>query len=168
MLGEETQQSLHKRGIKADIVPKKYCMESLAEEFEKIDLKNKRVFIPHSKQGRKFLAQALDAQGAKVNEMAVYDMRLPKMARAAELEKIIKKEGFRLILFTSSSCVHNFMKLLKRKKTLLNSLKFASIGPVTDKTLREYGYRSNVVAGMFTTDGLIKSILGKRRILNND
>ncbi len=159
VLGGETQAELKERGIIADIIPKKFFMESLADEFKKIDIRKKRIFIPHSRQGRKLLVDELRAQGAIIDEMFIYSVCRPLQANARKLRKLVKNEQFDFITFTSSSCVHQFMKFLKKEKTLLNKQKFACIGPVTEKTLQGHGFKAETAAKVFTIEGLIKAML---------
>ncbi|MFH1092632.1 MAG: uroporphyrinogen-III C-methyltransferase [Candidatus Omnitrophota bacterium] len=159
VLGRETQAELRRRGIIADIIPKKFFMESLADEFKKIDIRGKRIFIPHSRQGRKLLVKELCAQGAIIDEMFIYSVRRPNEANARTLRKLIKDEQFDFITFTSSSCVHQFMKFLKKEKILLNKQKFACLGPITEQTLKSYGFKAETAANIYTIEGLIKAML---------
>ena len=70
-------------------------------------------------------------------------------------------DGADLITFTSSSTVTNFFNLVDvpalREK--FPNLKFASIGPVTSKTLVERGLAVAVEAEVHTIPGLVESIL---------
>ncbi len=168
VLGRETQSELRQRGIIADIIPKRFFMESLITEFKKIDIRKKRIFIPHSRQGRRLLVDELCAQGAIIDEMFVYRVSSPRQANAQKLRKLIKEEQFDFITFTSSSCVHQFMKFLKNEKALLDKQKFACIGPVTEKTLQSYGFAAETVAKVFTMEGLITAMLTKRKKVDND
>ena len=163
VLGRGTQAELKHRGIIADMLPDKFFMESLVAEFKKIDIRRKRIFIPHSSEGRKLLVDELSKQGAIVDEMFIYNVCKPKQANVPTLRKLINDEQFDFITFTSSSGVHQFMKFLKKEKSLLNKQKFAAIGPVTENTLKSYGFKVKTVAKVFTIDGLVKAILTKRK-----
>ncbi len=162
VLGIETQRELKGKGISADIMPEKFFMESLVAEFKKIDICQKQIFIPHSRQGRKLLVDELSKQGAIIKEMFIYSICRPKQANALTLRKIVKAEQFDFITFTSSSCVHQFVKFLQKDKELLSRQRFACIGPVTANTLQSYGLKAAAVAKVFTIEGLIKAILNKR------
>ncbi len=157
-LGRQTSGHLLKKGIIADLVPRKFFMESLVAEFKKKNLKGKRIFIPHSKQGRRLLTMSLLAQGAKVEEMFIYNVRCPRKATIKDLRALLEKEKFDIISFTSSSCVHQFMRLLSREKALLKKQTFAVIGPITEKTLQAYKYKANISAKVYDVDGLTKAI----------
>ena len=65
-----------------------------------------------------------------------------------------------IITFTSSSTVRNFLSLIigtDIPKKLLG-IKFASIGPVTSETLREYALPVHIEAEDYTMEGLVEAI----------
>jgi len=157
-LGQGTGDNLERRGIRADLVPVKFFMEGLLAEFKKINVKGKRIFIPHSKRGRRVLAEGLTRQGAIVDEMFVYNVRCPQKVNKDNLMRLLEKENFDVITFTSTSCVHQFMRFLAKYRTFLKKQLFAVIGPITKKTLRGYGYKAAIEAKTFTIDGLVEAI----------
>jgi uroporphyrinogen-III synthase len=63
-----------------------------------------------------------------------------------------------VITFTSSSSVRNFIALLA-KNSNLDGIKYASIGPVTSATLREFHLPVDIEASEYTIPGLIRSIV---------
>ena len=73
----------------------------------------------------------------------------------------LKNGAADFVTFTSSSTVDNFVKImgLSNIKHLSKKTKFASIGPVTSKTLRKYGLVARCEAKSFTIDGLIDSMV---------
>ncbi|MCP4650605.1 MAG: uroporphyrinogen-III C-methyltransferase [PVC group bacterium] len=158
VLGEGTNDSLTQRGVIADLMPKKFVMESLVSEFKKINMKGKRVYIPHSRQGRRVLIEELKALGAKIEEDFIYEVKCPRSVSSGQLKKILKEESFDMVTFTSSSAVNQFMKLLGKEKTLLKKQQFAVIGPVTNRTLQDYGYESVAQAKQYNIDGLCKAL----------
>jgi len=158
VLGSQTQKMLRARGIIADIVPEKFYMESLIKEFKKIDIKNKRIFIPHSRQGRPILVEELSKQGALIDELFVYHIAAPKDSSKQQFLKLIKQENFNIITFTSSSCVHQFMKFIGKEKQAIKKHVFAVIGPITRKTLEGYGFKAGIEAKVYTASGLVQAI----------
>jgi len=160
-IGDQTKNMLLERGLMADVVPKEFSMEGLANEFKKIELKGKKIFFPHSLQGRKLLCEKLHKQGAIIEEMFIYRIKKTKALNSKKLINIIREEKFDWITFTSSSCVHAFMRFLKRRKRLIKKQRFACIGPVTNKTLKSYGVGSNTVAKVYTIEGLIGALVNK-------
>jgi len=157
-LGQGTRDNLERKGIRPDLVPAKFFMEGLLAEFKKINVKGKRIFIPHSKQGRRLLSRGLIKQGALVDELFIYNVRCPHKANKASLMRLLDKENFDVITFTSTSCVHQFMRFLAKYRAFLKKQLFAVIGPITKKTLLGYGYKAAIEAKTFTIDGLAEAI----------
>jgi uroporphyrinogen-III synthase len=58
--------------------------------------------------------------------------------------------------------VKHFVELLGwQDRIQLDGIKFASIGPVTSATLREFGFPVNVEAAEYTIAGLIEALTEK-------
>ena len=66
-----------------------------------------------------------------------------------------QEDGADMITFTSSSTVRNFIAL---QLQLPESLKTASIGPITSATMRELGLKVDVEAKSYDIPGLISAI----------
>jgi len=90
--------------------------------------------------------------GAIVDEAIAYrtvpETDLPGIAR-------FREEGADLITFASSSAVENFLAL---NLPLPPSLRTASIGPVTSKTMQDLGLRVDVEAKRHDIPGLTATI----------
>ncbi|MBU4305898.1 MAG: uroporphyrinogen-III C-methyltransferase [Candidatus Omnitrophica bacterium] len=157
-LGEETKKALFAKGINADLVPEQFYMESLIEEFAKVDIRGKRIFIPHSRQARPLLCAELTRLGAVAEELFIYKVKRPAQAKKSVLRRILAEQKMDVVTFTSSSCVHQFMKLMGKEKGLLARQVFAVIGPVTANTLRDYGYKGHIMADVYTVEGLVRAI----------
>ena len=159
-IGPATKESLEKRGIRVDLFPDKdFKQEGLIKAFSQLDLKDKKFLIPRAKVAREDLPKFLEEKGAVVKVLGIYETVLPK-----DSEELLKKaieEGAELVTFTSSSTVKNFFSLAEKvvSKDLLKSLVFASIGPVTSRTLREFGFEPHIEAEEYTIPGLVKAIL---------
>ena len=63
--------------------------------------------------------------------------------------------------FTSSSTVKNFLSIIVGTEipAKLGEIKFASIGPVTSDTLREYGLPVHAEADEYTMEGLAQALV---------
>ncbi len=156
VIGSATKEALEKHYLKPDIVPiKNFTQEGLAEAFSGINLKGKRILLARAKEARQVLPEALKNMGADVKILPVYETVIPEESKE-ELNRVLK-EGIDLVTFTSSSTVKNFFKLLEDKK-LLEKVYFASIGPITSRTLKEYGFNPHIEARKYTIDGLVSAI----------
>jgi len=90
-----------------------------------------------------------------------YETVLPEKSKP-RLRALMKDKTLRphVVTFTSSSTVKNFAELLgSRGPAALRDIQFASIGPVTSSTLREFGLPVSIEAREFTMGGLIRAIV---------
>ena len=124
-VGNSTRSRLLDFGISADLVPQKESSEGLIKEFQKINLKGKKIFLPRSDISDKGLEKALKSLGAVVTSSFAYKNRI------TEDLPDIDMSGFDKIMFTSPSTVRNFKA---RYGDLPGTVKVECIG---DRTLRE-------------------------------
>lgn len=158
VIGKATKAALEKFGIIPDLMPEKeFTQEGLVSLFSEIEIKDRFILIPRAKEAREVLPEKLKEFGAKVEVLPIYETKICEESRE-KLENVLKN-GVDLITFTSSSTVKNFFKLLgETKKNYLKNVIFASIGPITSKTLREFGFKPHIEAEEYTIDGLVKAI----------
>lgn len=123
-IGNSTKNALLEHGISADLVPEKESSLGLLEKFKKIDLRNKKIFLPRSDLSDKGLAEGLKKMGARVTASVVYRNRMSDNIPDLDLE------SFNEIMFTSPSGVRNF---LKRFGSVSKGIKINCIGEVTKK-----------------------------------
>ena len=158
VIGSSTKAFLEKMGIRADLIPEKeFTQEGLVSAFSRIDIKDKNVLIPRAKEAREFLPQKLKEIGAKVDVLPVYETKTCEESK--ERLKNILKEGVDIVTFTSSSTVKNFFRLIEEtEKDSLKNIVFASIGPITSVTLKEFGFEPHIEAKEYTIEGLVNAI----------
>jgi uroporphyrinogen-III synthase len=165
-IGPATKKAIAKRGLTVNIVPKEYVAESVVESLRH-HVAGKRVLLARAKIARDVIPRELRKFGAKVDVVEAYETVIPKSSRV-RLRTLLKDPKRRpdVVTFTSSSSVRNFVALLGgntqgRRPGLagpLESVRLASIGPVTSSTLREVRLPVNIEAAQFTIAGLIKAI----------
>ena len=167
-IGPATKKAIEKRGIKVNVVPEEYVAESVVKSLRK-QIAGKRVLLARARVARDVIPRELRKLGAKVDVVEAYETVIPQSSRT-RLRAILKdsKRHPDVITFTSSSTVRNFVALLgrnmwrgrprPRKANPLDSVRFASIGPVTSSTLRELGLPVHIEAKQYTIPGLIKAI----------
>lgn len=158
VIGKATKIALENFGIIPDLMPEEeFTQEGLVSAFSKINIKNKTILIPRAKEAREVLPEKLKELGAKVEILPIYETTICEESK--EKLKEILKEGVDLITFTSSSTVKNFFKLTEElEKEYFKNIIFASIGPITSKTLIEFGFEPHIEAEEYTIDGLVKAI----------
>ncbi|HZD06821.1 MAG TPA: uroporphyrinogen-III synthase, partial [Candidatus Limnocylindrales bacterium] len=145
-IGPATARAVESLGLKVHVIPKEYVAESVVKSLRN-QVKGKRILLARAKVARDVIPRELRKLGARVDVVAAYETVMPPSSRRRLLALLRDpKRRPNVIMFTSSSTVRNFVALLSAKSrrrerlrhvSLLDGVKFASIGPVTSSTLRE-------------------------------
>lgn len=144
-IGSATAEKLLNFGIIADVVPKNFVAESLADALKDF-VNGKKVLIARAEVARDILPDTLKNFGAEVTVAPAYQT-------LAETPAQIDFDALDLITFTSSSTVKNFVAAYGVPK-----IPTAAIGTITAQTLKNFGVTPAVVAEEFTIDGLVEAI----------
>jgi uroporphyrinogen III methyltransferase/synthase len=136
-IGNSTKNRLLESGIFASLVPKKESSEGLIEEFKKIDLKDKKIFLPRSDLSDKGLERALERLGARITSSFAYKNTMPKDLPDLDLN------FFDEIIFTSPSIVRNF---IKRYGYPAKKVRISCIGDVTLRQAQRQGFKDAKIA----------------------
>ncbi|MFZ0815736.1 MAG: uroporphyrinogen-III synthase [Candidatus Sulfotelmatobacter sp.] len=179
-IGPATKKAIEQRAAKVDVVPKEYVAESVVRSLRK-RVGGKLVLLVRAKVARDVIPQELRKAGAQVDVVEAYETVVPQSSRA-RLRSVLRNPRRRphVVTFTSSSTVRNFVALLSAKSPPfdklragflakgarngapvadLDEIRFASIGPVTSSTLREFGLCVDIAAKEFTISGLVRAIV---------
>jgi uroporphyrinogen-III synthase len=158
-IGPATKKAIEQHGVQVDVVPKEYVAESVVRSLRR-QVRGKRVLLVRAKVARDVIPRELRKAGAHVDVVEAYETVVPQSSRA-RLQSALKNARRRphVVTFTSSSTVRNFVALLGARKSRLDGVRFASIGPVTSSTLRELGLQVDIAARKFTIPGLVEAIV---------
>jgi len=172
-IGPATRGEAEKLGLTVAVVPKRYFAESVVESLSG-KVKGKRVLLARAKVARDVIPRELRKMGAQVDVVEAYETVVPKSSQA-RLQSLMKDRKRRphVVTFTSSSSVRNFVQLVGGRgrpphtspphtgssHTVFEGIKFASIGPITSATLREFGLPVHIEAEEYTIQGLIRAIV---------
>lgn len=129
-IGRSTKTRLEGFGVLADLAPTDESSKGLLEEFRKIDLKNKKIFLPRSDISDKGLESGFKNLGAYVSASVAYKNVMPKDLPDLDLN------FFDEIMFSSPSGVRNFVKRYGKPP---KKVKSTFIGEVTKKEAKRYG-----------------------------
>lgn len=159
-IGKATEEKVREAGGKVDLVPPLFQAESLAEELVKAGVNGQRILLPRAKGSRPILPEILRSHGAEVDEIFVYEARVPESSRQQLLETL-KNQKLQFITFTSSSTVRNFVEIAGDILPDLSKqgIRIACIGPITAETLQEFGVAPDIVAEEFSIPGLVQAIV---------
>jgi uroporphyrinogen-III synthase len=175
-IGPATRKAAERLGLKVTVVPRTYVAESVVASLRG-KTQGKRVLLARAKVARDVIPRELGTMAAQVDVVEAYETVVPADSKK-ELEWLMKDRQRRphIVTFTSSSTVRNFVQLLggrvlgggwsKRRhaQNLFAGIQFASIGPVTSSTLREFGLPVLIEAKEYTIPGLIRAIVASARI----
>ncbi len=171
-IGPATKKAIEQRGATVDVVPREYIAESVVRSL-KNKVKGKRVLLVRAKVARDLIPRELREAGAHVDVVEAYETVVPQASRGKLLLALQHKHRWpHIVTFTSSSTVRNFVGLLGGSRGAARTLntaggqdrssvkiRFASIGPVTSATLREFGLRADIKAKKYTIPGLVSAIV---------
>jgi len=165
-IGPATKSEIEKLGLKVALVPEQYIAESVIERMGG-KVEGKRVLLARARVARDLIPRELRKMGAQVDVVEAYETIVPPSSRT-RLRLIMKdpKRRPHIVSFTSSSTVRNFVALLGGRGPYSTSLRagpphtiqFASIGPITSATLREFDLPVDIEAREYTIPGLITAI----------
>ena len=157
-IGPATAERIRHFGIIADLMPEKFVAESIADAFlAKGGLAGQKVLLPRADIARSTLVELLEAMDAQVTNVEAYKT-VPDTGNKDQLTKLLEDDQLDWITFSSSSTVRNFFDVIPPESLTGKKVQIASIGPITSKTIYEYGISCFKEADSYTLDGVIDII----------
>jgi len=157
-IGPATARALLAHGIRADIVPAQAVGEALAQALAGQAVT--RALVARAREARDVVPDALRAQGAEVDVVAVYETVVEPLDELT-LEEIAAAD---YITFTAASTVRNFLAAAGGAQAWVDRgparPRVVSIGPVTSAELRAQGLSPDIEAQSHDIDGLVDALLG--------
>jgi uroporphyrinogen III methyltransferase/synthase len=145
-IGSKTAAYLEQNNFPVDFIPDIFTAAQLAESMP--DIKGKKILLPRTDLADDELLTGLQKRGAPVDEVTVYRTR-KITGRKNELQNLVDT-GLDVVTFASPSVVEAFYEMGVDKK----NVSIACIGPVTAHKAAEKGLKADIVASIFTADGL--------------
>ncbi len=155
-IGPATADILREKGIEPDFIPEKYVAEGVVKGLLERGMKGSRVLLPRAREAREVLPDELRRAGATVDVLPVYET-VPAGEQRDEVLALLEKDALHGITFGSSSTVDNFFALIKPEQLARHrdSVKLASIGPVTTRTLERHGFSADIQPEEYTIPALV-------------
>ncbi len=161
-IGPETARALAQFHLRADLIPKTFRSESLAEALAKVAA-GAKVLLARADRGRTILKDEL-TRLARVNQVAVYHqadcdaLPEPVLSRIAE-------GSVDWITLTSSAITARLYELLPERDRLRmgREIRLASLSPVTTQAAANLGWQIAAEALEFTWDGLVEVLVTSTR-----
>jgi len=155
-IGPATAERVRSYRFAVDVQPEKYVAEEIVKALQKeASLENVKVLLARAEGARDVLPIELEKLGAIVDETIAY-RTVPETEDVSGGIERYRTEGADMVTFTSSSTAENFHALGLPDH---DGIRFASIGPVTSKTMQTLKIPVDVEAPVHDIPGLVASIL---------
>jgi len=161
-IGPKTAEFLEERGIKVELIPEEYRAEKLAADMAKAGIDGKKVLVARAAIGREVLISELKRH-AEVTEVPIYKTEMPDdKTPMRDFLVALEKGKITAVVFTSSQNVKNMFAVLdeERLRNGLKRVKVCAIGPITAKTLEEYGVEVDITPREYTVEACLEEIRG--------
>ncbi len=159
-VGYGTARALKERNLKADFVPTKATVVSMANEMcDQIDLKEAAVVRVRGNLAEPTAEETLSKAGADIIPLTVYQTYFPDWPAGLKVKLFDFPPD--VIIFSSGSTATGLCEMLSddERHTLLDGKITVSIGPSTTKIIKSYGIDVTLEAREHNVDGLIKEVL---------
>jgi uroporphyrinogen-III synthase len=157
---------LREAGVRVDIVPREPTSAGVLEALTEQDLRGKMVAVQLYGDENPGLVRGLEARGATVLEIPLYEWTLPEdQAPLVRLIDALTAGRVDVIAFTSRPQVENLFAVAERRglaeplaAVLRERILVAAIGPVCEAALRERGVVPQVRPDKGTMGALVHAI----------
>ena len=152
-IGAGTAEELARFHLQADLIPKQFRAESLADALCD-QASGKRFLLARASRGRELLAERLREAGAVVEQIVVYNS-VDVPTADEEIARRVAEADIDWITVTSSAIARSLAKMFGQQ---LHNCRLASISPVTTATMHELGFDAAAQADPHTMAGLVDAI----------
>jgi uroporphyrinogen III methyltransferase/synthase len=158
-IGPATAQRLEHYRLRADLVPRVYRGEALAEELAP-HVQGLRVLWPRASRGRDVLPEQLSAAGAIFEQVVVYQHADVERFDPS-VESMLENGELQWIGLSSPTIARNMARILGPRIREYN-VRFAAISPVTQEAAEAAGLTVHAVADEHTWNGIFAAIRADR------
>ena len=157
-VGDATASAARKAGFAVTLVPESYVAESLLKGLTSLVL-GKRILLARAAISRDVIPVVLRQAGAEVDVVDAYRNVIPESAPEQLREAFVGEID--AATFTSSSSATHLADaaLAAGIKFPFKGVRAISIGPITSKTLREFGWEPACEAKVSDIPGLIDAVV---------
>jgi uroporphyrinogen III methyltransferase/synthase len=152
VVGIGTDSVLYQRiGRHADVVPKTFTAEAVAEALSAEAEKGKRFLHLRANRGRDVLKKILTESGGSVTEIAVY-RSVDRTHADPQITELLRSGKIDCVTVTSSAIAESLVKMFGE---LLRQTSLVSISPLTSETLRRLGFPPQQEASEASLAGIV-------------
>ncbi|MGC8754402.1 MAG: uroporphyrinogen-III synthase [Thermosulfidibacteraceae bacterium] len=151
-IGPATKRKLEEYKVEGVSIPEEYVAEGILELLD--DVGDKRILIPRALRAREVLPVELKKRKAIVDVIPIYDTVTKRYSSLPDFFSLD------VLTFTSPSTFKAFVEIVgdEAARKLLSSKIVASIGPITSKAIRDYGFHVQIESKVHTVEGLVRAI----------
>ncbi len=154
-IGPATAARVNAFHLAVDIQPEKYVAEEIVAALcKETSVENVKILLARAEGAREVLATELTRLGAIVDEAVAY-RTVPETEDVSGGIARYRERGADIVTFTSSSTAENFHAL---GLPVPAGVLYASIGPVTSKTMHRLGFEVGIEAERHDIPGLVEAI----------
>jgi len=157
-IGPATADALRRYHLRADLIPRSFRSEDLAEALVK-EVKGQRVLLLRADRGRTILQEEL-GQVAQVDQVALY-RNADVASIPEEIVRRVEEGSIDWITLTSSAITNRLHSLLgeQGRSRIGREIKLASLSPVTSATATQLGWKVAAEAKEYTWAGLVEALV---------
>lgn len=155
-IGAKTAERLREHGVRADLVPSAFISEEIGRALIEATHDGERILIYRAQEARDVLPQMLADAGRAPAVVAAY-----KTIFDVDPQFAHKVQRADVLTFTSASTVRGFVELLGGHEEAVHAARgklIACIGPITAEAAEAVGLHVDVVADVYTTEGLLDAL----------
>lgn len=155
-IGAKTAERLRQNGVRADLVPSAYISEEVARSLIEATTEGDRILVYRAQEARDVLPEMLENAGRVPTVVAAY-----KTIFDVDPEFREKVASADVLTFTSASTVRGFVELLGGEPAAIAAAQgkiVACLGPITAEAAENAGLHIDVVADIYTTEGLLDAL----------
>jgi uroporphyrinogen-III synthase len=152
-VGGVTAARLRDRGIRVDRIPSEATGAAIAAELAADGLSGTRALLARARSGRPELPAALRAEGAVVDDVAMYDT----VALRPSPEAVAGVLASDLVVLTAPSAVSSLADALGAAGA--SGVAVVTIGPTTSAAARDAGFTVAAESLAQSVDGLVDAVL---------
>ncbi len=147
-VGKATAYALQNLGVQVDLVPHSgFNSEALLATGALQQVQKQRILIVRGVGGRETLAQTLQARGAVVDYLEVYQRKIPVIdEKTAMVLALLAKQQIDMITITSAEALENLVIMLKTHKALLVDIPLVVMSERIKPIAQASGFKTIVVS----------------------
>ncbi len=157
-VGEKTRLTLESLGFPLSHMPQpsQSSANGIVEMLRTQSLEGRKFLYPKGNISRDDLSEQLRALGASIEDVVVYQTRVPESTFAETIKQKLQQKEIDVVTFFSPSAVHNCIELIGEEA--VSNVVIAAVGNTTADAVTKAGLKVTIRAEQPTAESLVQSI----------